>query len=450
MPLRIIASFPCRNAADFKSRLLHWIKNQEVAAFYDSNHFSSLPGITGQPYDWIAAAGVKQELTAGKHFLSGLETLEGIRDWKFGLLSYDLKNETEKLTSANNDSLDFPAGYFFIPEVVIFCRKDVITIAIHEKKAEGVSPEWLFNHICGFDPYPLQAPAGLAFSQRTGWQSYLEHAASLGFHIRRGDIYEVNYCLEFYAAAIQVDPVSLFLLLNRHVPSPFAAYFRIGQRYIMGASPERFLRREGEKLISQPMKGTVPRGVTREEDEVMKKELMNSEKEQAENVMIVDLVRNDLSRIAGKGSVKVEELFGVYSYPRVHQMISTVSCSVSSGKTFAEIIRATFPMGSMTGAPKVRAMELIEAHEEMKRGAFSGAVGYMDPDGNFDFNVVIRSFLYNEEKKYLSVMAGSALTSQAHPEKEYAECLLKAGYVIEAIGGKLEMDESAPAVAKKN
>ena len=178
-------------------------------------------------------------------------------------------------------------------------------------------------------------------------------------------------------------------------------------------------------VISQPIKGTRKRVSSFEEDEVLKKELLHCPKERSENVMIVDLVRNDLSKTAQKSSVKVEELFGIYSFKQVHQMISTITSKLKVEIDPIDVIKTTFPMGSMTGAPKLSAMRLIEKYEFRNRGVYSGSLGYIKPNGDFDFNVIIRSMVYNSTTKYLSYSVGSAITAQANAEEEYQECLLK-------------------------
>ncbi|MBP8192996.1 MAG: anthranilate synthase component I family protein, partial [Chitinophagales bacterium] len=253
-------------------------------------------------------------------------------------------------------------------------------------------------------------------------------------HIQLGDIYELNFCQEFYAGDALIDTVRVFQKLNQLSKAPFTSFFKNEGNYLMCASPERFLKRQNNTLISQPIKGTRKRIQDKKQDNLLKQQLFFDEKERSENVMIVDLVRNDFSRIALKNSVEVEELFGIYSFEQVHQMISTVTCTIPQDLSFSEIIKAVFPMGSMTGAPKIAAMELIEQYEPTKRGLFSGAVGYMTPKGNFDFNVVIRSILYNEQNQYVSIQAGSAITIDCDAEKEYEECLLKAKAMLEALG----------------
>ena len=246
----------------------------------------------------------------------------------------------------------------------------------------------------------------------------------------------MNFCHEFYAENAIVDPFEVYLKLNRVSPMPFSCFYRNKDKYLMCASPERFLKKEGSKIISQPIKGTIKRGVTPKEDEALKNQLLNDPKERSENVMIVDLVRNDLSRTAKKGSVKVDELFGIYSFPQVQQMISTVSAEVKEEHHFVDVIKYAFPMGSMTGAPKIKAMELIEKYETTKRGLYSGTAGYITPAGDFDFNVVIRSILYNASEKYLSFTVGNAITHNSISESEYEECLLKAKAMFEVLENK--------------
>jgi len=252
-------------------------------------------------------------------------------------------------------------------------------------------------------------------------------------HIRRGDIYEVNFCQEFYAEDTEIDALRTYNRLNTISNAPFATFLKLSDKYLLSASPERYLRKEGTKIISQPIKGTAKRSADPTEDEQLKAILSNDAKERAENIMIVDLVRNDLSKSALKGTVVVEELCKVYSFQQVHQMVSTISAEVAKDKNPVAIIKETFPMGSMTGAPKVSAMKIIEDSEAFKRGLYSGAVGYFTPEGDFDFNVVIRSILYNATKKYVSYSVGGAITAKAIPEQEYEECLLKAKAMREVL-----------------
>ena len=260
-------------------------------------------------------------------------------------------------------------------------------------------------------------------------QSYLEKVSSLKNEIQLGNIYEINFCQEFLATDASIDPVALFYQLTEHYPTPFAAFLKQGSLYSIGNSPERYLARNGNTIISQPIKGTIRRGKTPGEDRKLKNQLEADPKEISENVMIVDLVRNDLSRTAVPGTVKVAELCKLYTFPLWHQLISTITSEVNDSTSNYDLIKSTFPMGSMTGAPKISAMKLIESHENFKRGLYSGSIGYVEPNGDFDLNVVIRTFNYDSEKKLVSYPVGGAITSKSQPETEYQECLVKAGLI---------------------
>ena len=252
-------------------------------------------------------------------------------------------------------------------------------------------------------------------------------------HIQRGDIYETNFCQEFYAENTTIDPLETYIKLNTISKPPFATFLKCRDKYLLSASPERYIKKMGNTIVSQPIKGTAKRSEDHHKDQALKYALKHDDKERSENIMIVDLVRNDLSKTAKKGSVKVKELCKIYSFEQVHQMISTVVSKKKKKIHPVEVIKTTFPMGSMTGAPKISAMEIIESLEETKRGLYSGAVGYFSPKGNFDFNVVIRSILYNATNKYISYSVGGAITAKSIPLKEYEECLVKAKAMREVL-----------------
>jgi para-aminobenzoate synthetase component 1 len=272
--------------------------------------------------------------------------------------------------------------------------------------------------------------------QRISKEQYVQNFDKIIHHIKRGDIYEMNYCFEFYSQNVDLNTHSLFKDLDDISNPPFSAYFKADDHHLICASPERYLKKKGNKIISQPIKGTKERGKNEQEDIALKNELFNCSKERSENVMIVDLVRNDLSKSAKKASVRVEELYGAYSFTQVHHLISTITSEVNSDIHWTDLIRDTFPMGSMTGAPKIMAMKLIEKYEDTKRGLYSGSVGYVTPNGDFDFNVVIRSIIYNERNKFASFMVGGAITSKSNPEQEYAECQLKAKAMLNVLDAK--------------
>lgn len=354
--------------------------------------------------------------------------------WMFGYLTYDLKNEIEQLSSENIDKLTFPVLHFFYPKVVFEIQNNLVSTFYDDAFVSEAEIKEIFDFtFLAETSKTVKKPESLKIQSKITKEEYIHSVEKLKEHIRKGDIYEVNFCQEFFAETATLNTAEIYKNLNAISGAPFAAYCKFGKHYVMCTSPERFLQKRANRLISQPIKGTIKRSKDKEEDEHLKKELLNNSKERSENVMIVDLVRNDLSRIAKKGSVNVDELFGIYSFKQVHQMISTVSCEIDTKVSFTEILKSMFPMGSMTGAPKISAMKLIEEYESTKRGLYSGAVGYVTPEGDFDFNVVIRSILYNSENKYVSFMVGSAITDKAEAKTEYEECLLKAKAMFEVL-----------------
>lgn len=406
----------------FKQKALKWANNFPICCCLDSNHYSD----PYTQYDYLIAVGSIDELSAkaGDAFTQLLAFYEKNKNWIFGLFSYELKNEIENLTSSHSDDLNFPDLFFFVPQYLIAIKGENVDVILGDQSILKVI-DGLSNSEIILSDVHVEA--------RHTQESYISTVKNLQEHIKRGDIYEVNFCQEFFSKNAQIDPLATYHALNSLSPTPFAGFFKIYERYILSATPERFLCKRGNKLISQPIKGTAKRSIDAIEDEKIKFELKSSSKEQAENVMIVDLVRNDLTKSAVKGTVKVDELFGIYTFPQVHQMISTISCELHPEIHFIEAIKNTFPMGSMTGAPKVRAMELIDQYENTKRGVFSGSFGCISPEGNFDFNVIIRSILYNAETKYLSFQVGGAITYAANPEEEYEECLLKASAIMKVL-----------------
>jgi len=264
-------------------------------------------------------------------------------------------------------------------------------------------------------------------------KQYLEKVKTIKHHIVEGDIYELNLCMEYYSDETHLSPLSCYWKLNQTSPMPFSVLQKIQEKYLLCASPERFIKKQGSQLISQPIKGTIRRVSNDQEDQILKHQLRYDEKELAENMMIVDLVRNDLARSAEPGSVKVEEMFGIYSFKYLHHMISTITSQLRTEVDPVDAIKFAFPMGSMTGTPKIKAMELIDHYEHSKRGIYSGAAGYFTPEGDFDFNVIIRSLMYDPINSILSFQVGSAITSDSIAEKEYQECLLKAQAITQVL-----------------
>ncbi|NDK54489.1 anthranilate synthase component I family protein [Pontibacter fetidus] len=348
-----------------------------------------------------------------------------------GYLAYDLKNYIEKLDSYNHDGLGFPSIVFFVPEIILYFNEVSITIEYSDDYTEDI-----LETILATQAATAAKPKGLAMQQRVSKNQYVAQVEKVRQHIQEGDVYELNYCMEFFAEDVTIEPLPLYLALSEASPTPFSGYLKFNDNYLLCASPERFLKKEGSTIVSQPIKGTIKRGATAKEDEQLRLQLRNDEKELAENMMIVDLVRNDLSRSCATGTVKVEEMFGTYGFRQVWQMISTITGTIKPDKDLVDVLLGAFPMGSMTGAPKISAMKLIEELETTKRGLYSGAFGYITPTQDCDFNVVIRSIQYNASKQYLNFMVGSAITYDSDPEREYEECLLKAQAMMNVLMSK--------------
>jgi para-aminobenzoate synthetase component 1 len=396
-----------------KNKMLNWLRSFSIFSYIDNNDYGHGP--------------CRYEMLAGCNAIQTKPSLDlPANDWWLGHISYDLKNEIEpKLQSNHNNNTGFEDVLFFQPETVVYIKAGCFDLHVETLKENAAiildeilaMPDSIQNNHETAEPH---------WNYRFQKEQYIEVVERIRKHIEIGDCYELNFCTEAFAGQIEIDAVYQFHKLNSLNPSPFAALYRNETKWLLCASPERFIYREKDTVISQPIKGTARRSKDAVADEALKQELLNNRKERAENVMIVDLVRNDLAKSCEAGSIKVPELFGVYTFPQVHQLISTVSGKIKEGFSNETIIKNAFPMGSMTGAPKVMVMQLIEKYELSRRGLYSGSVGYIDPEGNFDFNVVIRSLLYNETSKYLSYQTGGAITYESVPEAEWEEVRLKA------------------------
>jgi para-aminobenzoate synthetase component 1 len=413
-------SFPITNFIEFRNKMLNWVQPFNIFCFLDNRQYN----FETPAFECLLAAGCKRsiEINAGNAFEMLKYFSSNKNEWLFGHLGYDLKNEAEQLVSANFDGIDFPDCHFFLPEIVLELSKGELTI-----HCDG-DAELIFNAIESSDSLIAKKTTHpLVIQNRISATDYISTVKQLQQHILRGDCYEINFCQEFFAIDAIIYPLSVYDSLTNISPNPFSVLYKLNDRYCICASPERYFKKNGQTIYSQPIKGTAKRNLENIElDELNRQGLITSEKEKSENVMVVDLVRNDLSKVCEQGTVKVDELFGIYSFPQVHQMISTISGRLEESTDWIDVVRATFPMGSMTGAPKKRVMELIEQFEQTKRGLFSGAIGYVTPTGDADFNVVIRSILYNASTNYVSFQAGSAITFYCDAEDEYKECLLKA------------------------
>jgi para-aminobenzoate synthetase component 1 len=414
----------------FRWQALTWAITQQTredafVAFLTNNDIS----YPNDPFPNRLFVGAKRVIS-----LSGKDTFQELYDahcarpgFLVGYFGYDVKNELEALSSRNSDRLGFPNAHFVESEWIIDFLENEVSVW-----GEG-DVDALIHAISLTPPSDRRGSAVTTITCRVTPKEYQANVRQIQQHILAGDVYELNYCIEFFAEHVDIDPLAVYQALNERSPMPFSSFLKIGDRYVMGASPERFLKKEGQTVLSQPIKGTIRRGKTPDEDARLRAELLSSEKERAENLMIVDLVRNDLARSAQTGSVHVDELFGIYGFQQVYQMISTVSATLRDTVTWADAIRHAFPMGSMTGAPKIRAMELIDELEVSRRGVYSGTIGFITPDGDFDFNVVIRTLLYDSQSQYASFSVGSAITYDADPEQEWEECLLKARAIREVL-----------------
>lgn len=344
----------------------------------------------------------------------------------FGHLLYDLKNEFEKLKSEHTDYVQWQESGFYEADIVFQIVKDELEIwATTELDLSFLKSEDMSV------VYESQKP--LPWQNRFQKEEYIATINDLKNRIVEGDLYEINICIEQYLDSVQLDVFRTFKKLNQNNKAPFTALYREGEHYLLCASPERFLVRKEDKICSQPIKGTARKAADTDEDLYIKLQLASDVKERAENVMIVDLVRNDLSKIATVGSVRVDELMEIYTFEKVHQMISSISAQIPTTTSLYEILKACFPMGSMTGAPKIISCEYIEKYEKSRRGLFSGSVGFIMPQGDFDFNVVIRSLIYNASTGYLSLQTGSAITFLSDAVQEWEECLLKSESVKESV-----------------
>lgn len=427
--MRTSIRIPIPNPKLFKKQLLIWSQQFREIIFMDSNNYPD----QHSSFDCVLAIDAFTSIKTDYHnsFEDLKQYQQSTKDWLFGYLSYDLKNDIEDLHSNNFDGLDFPDLFFFQPKKIFVLRGNEVEIQYLMLCGDEVETD--FEQI-RMQTTDIKLPAAaFEIKQRISKKEYLNKVSKMLTHIHQGDLYEANFCMEFYAENSVLNPLNKFLKLNDISQAPFAVFFKNNHQFLLSASPERYLKKSGELLVSQPIKGTAKRCSNPIQDEESRKALALDPKERSENIMITDLVRNDLSHTAQKGSVQVTELCGIYSFMQVHQMISTVTSKLDRQYSAVEAIKRSYPMGSMTGAPKISAMKIIEDLEETKRGLYSGAVGYFTPDGDFDFNVIIRSILYNQEKRYISFSVGSAITSLSIAENEYQECLLKAKAMREVL-----------------
>ena len=407
-----------KNGLDaFKKLAYHFTSNYNYKCILDSCRLKT--GAYEGKYEFLAAFGAEKVVQSPEE----LEKDKNENNWFFGVIGYDLKNEFEDLSSLNSEIIHTPKLLFFVPKIIIgIDREENVTLI------KGVLPPNFWHESGQNYPHRIN-PEEVPIIK----EDYLKKIKLIHELIREGQVYELNYCVPHKFTYEEFSPINFHIALINKSPVPMAAYFGSDSLHLCGASMERYLVKKEDKILSQPIKGTIKKGETIREDHALIATLLNSEKDRAENVMIVDLVRNDLNKICQTSSVKVTELCEIYSYLQVHQMISTVEGKLNPNTTFTDILRATFPMGSMTGAPKIAAMKHIDELESFKRGWYSGSVGYIQPNGDFDFNVVIRSLLCDEDKKILNYCAGGAITIDSNPENEWDEIQVKTKAITEVL-----------------
>lgn len=411
-----------------KAQLLHWAARHPYCVFLDScdtdiDQFGR--------YDFLlGVAGVEATVWRDLKGLDAAMSTDPL-GWRLGYFSYDLKNALEpKLETTHSAAISVPDLQFFQPEIVIAREKGSSWLSVLRGYREDLMAE--------IEATPVQAAGVTGFSGFTSnfeAEAYKATVDQLREHIRNGDCYEINLSQNFRAEVEIGAPAALWQELVRLSPVPFAGYARFGDMHLLCASPERFLQLDSGVLCTQPIKGTAARGHTTARDTVNKARLRTSEKEQAENVMIVDLSRNDLYRSCEVNTVEVPHLFEIQTFPQVHHLVSTVTGRKRKDIRPMQAFANTFPPGSMTGAPKFRTCELIDEYERSARGIYSGSLGYIAPGGDFDLNVVIRSLVYDAQSRRISYHVGGAITWDSDPEAEYQETLVKAAAIQKLFEG---------------
>lgn len=410
-----IYTFPKKELENLKLKMLNWLRSFNIFAYLDNNNYHHPPN----RFECLIGAGAHQAFQDPER-LPENEWLFGHLNYEFGQLFF--KKINWQKTPANDA---FPNCFFFLPEIVLlipFGKNELHISTI------GPAPENILKDILACLAELRQTSKTIVRSWQTDFseEEYVSQIQSIKQDIRRGDYYELNFCVQSQGRYDHCQPFDLFAKINRQNPSPFAAFYRQNNHFLLSASPERFLHKTGHLVQAQPIKGTIKRGQTAIEDEQLKKKLTNDIKERAENLMITDLMRNDLAKLCTVGSVRVPDLLGLYTFPTLHHLISTIEGSLKDNFSFFDILKATFPMGSMTGAPKKIVLERIDQYEKKPRSIYSGSVGYITPDGDFDFNVVIRSLVLNTGTRQIQYATGGAITYDSIPEKEWQETALKA------------------------
>jgi para-aminobenzoate synthetase component 1 len=411
-----------------------WHKNMidQITEYYDESEYvlleSQMPEHPSSQVSYVAVQPKRIIFGKGRHItniVEGIETNSDQNPWTaikefmdeslsmtFGFLGYDLKNHIDPLGSQNPELIDVPDFYFMEPRIILKIEGEAIEVLSGDVNLQEIKNQ----------PVSAGTESVKNIKRLEEKASYIRKINEIQRLIREGDFYELNYSYPIQAETAG-NALSIYKKMREINPVPFGAFLKTEDFHVCCASPERFLKKSGRKVISEPIKGTSPRSDEKVADLKYREELLN-EKNKAENLMIVDLVRHDLSLIAETGSVQVSKLFDVQSFGTVHQLISTIEATALKDVHPVDVIKACFPMGSMTGAPKIEVMKTIEDLEIYRRGIYSGAIGYFTPEGDFDFNVVIRSAIVKDGRVIYPV--GGAITGDSNPEEEWEETHVKA------------------------
>lgn len=419
--------FDIEDSDYWKEKVVYWAKSYQIFSLFNSNGFSD----AYSKYENLFCIGAIASHRSENGNFSELKEFRKKYLNRFIVTAIDYEYSYESETNSNSCRSEQPGLFFFIPEIIIVLRQNKIII-------DSDDPVSIFQQIKGTNVNYKFKEIDIPFTASTSKENYRSIFNKMYDNILKGNIYEVNVCQKFYIKDIEIDPYSTYIELSKRSPSPFSVLFRNKDFFVLSASPERFIAKRDLTVISQPIKGTIARGFTDEEDDINKKLLMSSTKDITENVMIADIVRNDLSKYAKKGTVSKKANLQLHSYSHVHQLVSTISCVIKEDTDLVDLLAAVFPMGSMTGAPKVSAMKLIDLLEKDNRGIYSGTIGYFDPDGDFDFNVIIRSLIYDQQSRELSFYTGGAVTYNSNCEQEYEECLVKASNILSTLGTSIK------------
>lgn len=396
------SSYAC-DVNQYKNKIIWWAEQFSVFCFLDSN--SHMNGRT--KYDFLCGVDVLEWIQLDEDY-------QGNQEFLFGIIPYT--SNTSKV------------GNFFRPRYIIYAKNG--RLYFNRNYPEMMA---LMDQINSFASIiETDEKINSSFMPLTSSEQYHENIESIQNKIRQGDYYEINYCIGLEANEVTISPISSFIKINRNAAAPMSALYKNEASYVLSFSPERFIKKKSNRITSQPIKGTIRRDrLNLNHDLELKNKLANSQKERAENMMIADLTRHDLTHYAIPGSIHVEELCQVYSYHAVHHMISTISAELKNSHDGLRALFKAFPPASMTGAPKKIVMCEIDQIETFQRNYYSGALGYIDPEGDYDFSVVIRTLFYNQKSKKINIYVGSAITLLSDAKSEYEECLLKAEGIIQ-------------------